>query len=277
MKKRKIDKKELLRHARLFDDVFMSAVFDGNIEAAELVLKIILDRPEVKVKSVKTQDTLNNLYGHWVRLDIHAIDEDGNEFDVEIQRSSDGADAKRARYNSSMLDSHMLKRGQNYEKLRDSYVIFITEKDVIGRGLPVYYINRRYDDNKALFDDGESIIYVNGAVRCSDTELGKLMQDFFNEDPEKMNYKELAERAGYLKNTKKGVKKMESYYDKCMKDIYDEGMEQGMEQGIEQGAEQKQIEVAIKMIARGDSINDVADITGLSVEKVTELAGAKAS
>ena len=86
-----------------------------------------------------------------------------------------------------------------------------------------------------------------------------------------------AERAGYLKNTKKGVKKMESYYDRCMKDIYDEGMEQGMEQGIEQGAEQKQIEVAIKMIARGDSINDVADITGLSVEKVTELAGAKAS
>ena len=58
---------------------------------------------------------------------------------------------------------------------------------------------------------------------------------------------------------------MESYYDKCMKEIFDEG------------AEQNKIEVAMKMIARGDSINDVADITGLSVEKVTELAGAKAN
>ena len=70
---------------------------------------------------------------------------------------------------------------------------------------------------------------------------------------------------------------MESYYDKCMKDIYDDGMEQGMKQGIEQGAEQSKIEIAMKMIARGDSINDVADITGLSIEKITELAGAKAS
>ena len=63
---------------------------------------------------------------------------------------------------------------------------------------------------------------------------------------------------------------MESYYDKCMKDIYDEGMEEG--------AEQSKIEIAMNLMALGTvSIDDIAKATGLSVEKITELAGAKAS
>ncbi len=59
---------------------------------------------------------------------------------------------------------------------------------------------------------------------------------------------------------------MESYYDRCMKEIFDEG------------AEQKQIEVAMNLMELGSvSIDDIAKATGLSVEKITELAGAKAS
>ena len=37
---------------RLFDDDLMSMVFDGNIEATELLLKIILKKDDIQVISV---------------------------------------------------------------------------------------------------------------------------------------------------------------------------------------------------------------------------------
>lgn len=42
-----------------------------------------------------------------------------------------GAGAKRARHNSSLLDAHILKAGDDAEDIPDSYVIFITENDVM--------------------------------------------------------------------------------------------------------------------------------------------------
>ena len=40
------------------------------------------------------------------------------------------------------------------------------------------------------FNDGEHIIYVNGANRDASTELGRLMLDMFFSDPDHMYYKE---------------------------------------------------------------------------------------
>lgn len=69
---------------------------------------------------------------HSAILDVHAVDSEKKEFDVEIQRSDAGAGAKRARHNSSLLDAHILKPGDDTEDIPDSYVIFITENDVMG-------------------------------------------------------------------------------------------------------------------------------------------------
>ena len=44
-----------IRGFRLIDDDFMNACFDNNIEGTELVLRIILNRNDISVKSVKTQ------------------------------------------------------------------------------------------------------------------------------------------------------------------------------------------------------------------------------
>ena len=51
-----------------------------------------------------------------------------------------------------------------------------------------------------------------------------------------------------------------------------EGIEKGIEQGIEQGAELTKIETAKKLISMGLSLEQVAEGTGLSLEKVQELA-----
>lgn len=43
-----------LRGFRLLDDDFMTKCFDGNPESIELVLQIVLDKPDLKVIDVRT-------------------------------------------------------------------------------------------------------------------------------------------------------------------------------------------------------------------------------
>ena len=54
-------------------------------------------------------------------------------------------------------------------------------------------------------------------------------------------------------------------------DGYEEGFDKGREAGLQQGAYQKTLEMARKLIARGDSIEEIADISGLSMYQVQSL------
>ena len=55
------------------------------------------------------------------------------------------------------------------------------------------------------FDDDEHIVYVNGQNDDLDTELGKLMHDFREPDPDKMIYSVLAKKSRYYKESEEGV------------------------------------------------------------------------
>ena len=77
-------------------------------------------------------------------------------------------------------------------------------KRIIGKGKPLYRIERRIEETGELFNDGEHIIYVNGADRDSSTALGRLMHDFFCTDPDDMNYQQLAKNARFFKEYEEG-------------------------------------------------------------------------
>ena len=117
-----------IKNFRLLDDDFMSKVFENDIECTELLLHIILEKPDLKVQDVQTQYSIKNLLGRSVRLDIHAIDSEQKKYNIEIQRADKGAGAKRARYNSSIIDANSLPAGKDFDELPETYVIFITEK-----------------------------------------------------------------------------------------------------------------------------------------------------
>ena len=197
-----------IRGFRLIDDDFMNACFDGYIEGTELLLRIILNKQDIHVKKVTTQRTMKNLMGRDICLDIDANDDSGKEYNIEVQRSDKGADRKRARYHSSILDAHLLRPKEDFSALPETFVIFITEHDVIGENQPIYLIDRQITNIGKPFDDGEHIIYVNGADKNASTELGKLMHDFFCTSPDDMHYKELANKVRYFKEDKKGVASM---------------------------------------------------------------------
>ena len=179
--KTKEQKRELMlqriKGLRLMDDDFMTKCFEDNIECTELLLHIIIGKSDLRVKSARTQYTIKNLQGRSVCLDIFAEDSADKKYNVEIQRADKGAGAKRARYNSSLIDSNTILPGDDVDKLPETYVIFITENDVFGKDKPIYHMNRVIEETGESFGDGSHIIYVNGAYR-DDTPLGKLMHDF---------------------------------------------------------------------------------------------------
>ena len=80
----------IIENFRLMDDTFMSKVFEDKA-CAELLLRVILNRDDLTVVRVVSQFELKNLQGRSARLDIYAVDEHGKQYDVEVQRSDDGA------------------------------------------------------------------------------------------------------------------------------------------------------------------------------------------
>ena len=195
-----------LRGFRLLDDDFMSKIFVDKA-CSQFLLQIILEKKDLIVQKVHAQHDVKNLQGRSVRLDIIAIDESGRVYNIEIQRSDKGANIKRARYNSSLLDANVTEPGDDYENLAETYVIFITENDVLNAGLPIYHINRIVKETGVVFEDEAHIVYVNSQIK-DETELGKLMHDFSCTDAKDMYYKILADRVRYFKEDVKGVEAM---------------------------------------------------------------------
>lgn len=219
----------LLQGFRLLDDDFMSKVFEDK-ECAQLLLHIILEREDLVVQEVHGQYSIKNLQGRSVRLDILAVDQDGKHYNIEIQRRDEGADARRARYNSSLLDANLTHPGDRYEELGETYVIFITERDVLKAGLPIYHIDRMIQETGKPFGDGSHIIYVN-AQRKNDTPLGKLMHDFSCTQADDMHYPVLAERVRYFKENVKGVTTMCREVEKLVMAERNEGRAEGRAEG----------------------------------------------
>ena len=118
-----------LRGFRLLDDDFLTKCFEGSTECIQLVLQIVLEIPDLEIVDVRTQVFVENLLKRSVRLDILATDSAGKKINVEIQRTDRGAGRKRARYNSSMMDANLLQKGEDFDALPETYVIFITEHD----------------------------------------------------------------------------------------------------------------------------------------------------
>lgn len=52
------------------DDDFMTVCLEDNYEGVELILQIVLQRSDIKVISIRTQEVMKNLKGRSAILDV---------------------------------------------------------------------------------------------------------------------------------------------------------------------------------------------------------------
>ncbi len=154
-----------------------------------------------------------------------------------------------------------MRPSQDFDELPETYVIFITENDVIGDNEPIYIIERQIINTGKPFDDGEHIIYVNGESRDGQTDLSRLMHDFFCTDPDDMHFKALAAKARYFKQDEKGVAAM----CKVMEDMRNET------------AWRNTVEIVLRALDMNLPHDQIAQFTGLTIDQVKEIAGQKSA
>ena len=248
---------ELIENFRLMDDTFMSKCLENAPECIELMLRIILGKKDLKV----------------VRFDVFARDSKGREYDIEIQRANDGAEPRRARYNSALMDANALKSGEDFGKLRDTYVIFITENDVMKRGREVYVYDRTERASGDILNDGTHIIYVNGATR-SETEIGKLVHDLRCRHAAKMYFDVLRKQVSQFKNSEEGRRTM----CEAVERIAERRAAESRAEGERKGKRETMLATAMRMLKDGVlALKDIARYSGLSLAQVRKLQAERAS
>ena len=262
---RKIKHYDLIQKMCLMDDEFMEVFFAGHNECVELVIRVILGRDDLIVKKSEIQKTVKGMRRS-VRLDIFAVDTEGKRYNIEFQRLNSGAVPKRARFNASMIDVASLKKGDDFSKLPEVYVIFVTENDVLNEGRPLYTIDRAITESGNKFGDGSHIVYVNCEHKDSETALGRLVHDFLCcESGKEFYYGTLGDRASYLKGEQEEVRDVSLLVDEYAKGLAEEAAAKATK-------EQQKIS-AIRMLELGKlALSEIAECSGLSLSTVRRMA-----
>lgn len=248
--------KETIKNLTVMSDILARNVFKDK-NACEYVLRIILEDKELTVIDNETQMDFRNMHGRGVVLDCVAKDGSGRVINVEIQQDDEGAHPKRARYHLGMMDSNVLDTGKNFDKLPETYVIFVTLKDALGCGLPIAHIDRIIRENGKEFGDEEHFIYVDSS-KDDGNELGRLMHDFRAKEAKEMQEGALTDRVHELKETEEGVEHM------CKE----------MEQLCDEARMDEKRETARSMAEDGLTVDRIAKILKVNAQMVQEwLAG----
>ena len=183
----------------------------------------------------------------------------------------------RTRYYQSMIDVDNLLKGDDYSNLKESFIIFICSFDPFNHELPCYTFKSICKENTAIeLNDKTSKIIFNSTAynKEKDVEISAFLKyiktqeatdDFTN------RLKTFVEKA-------KHNKELRSYYLSMNihdSDIRRVAFQEGEAFGIEKGAEQTKIQTAKNLLTMNLSLEQIAQATSLSLEKIQELASEK--
>ena len=140
--------------------------------------------PEFHIKQIenpeKEADVKLSIDAHGVRLDVITTDDRGRRIDVEMQMRNEKNIPRRMRYYEGSIDQTTLEKGQNYSKLGDVVILFITPFDPFdARGNYKYtFRNTCQEDKDLVLDYGVSKVVLNAAGHKGDItpELKEFLQ-----------------------------------------------------------------------------------------------------
>lgn len=146
------------------DAMFKRVMRDEDI--CKGVLERILGKAIGRVEYLNTEQELySSLGSRSIRMDSYLIESGGRTYDVEMQMNVTPLLPMRFRCYQSVLDTSTLKRGEDYDSLPESYIIFICTEDPFGERLPVYTFKPMCSERPALgFDCRANWIALNSAA-----------------------------------------------------------------------------------------------------------------
>ena len=113
------------------------------------VIRAVLGIEAVRIDYLNAEQVLDPApESHGVRMDVYARERGSGErvYDLEMQAQREPLLGQRFRYYQAVLDVRELPAGDDYDRLPESFVVFLCSQDPFGYDLPVYHLERRCDE-----------------------------------------------------------------------------------------------------------------------------------
>lgn len=160
-------------------DDFMFSVIMRDPKYVKPFLETILRIKIAKIEYPEVQKNIDIAAGaKGIRLDVYVEDEKHTVFNLEMQTTTARNLPKRMRYYQGMIDLNILEKGDDYNHLKKSYVIFICTFDPFGLGRHIYtFENRCSEDTTLTLNDGTVKIILNtkGTLDDVSPEMKRLL------------------------------------------------------------------------------------------------------
>lgn len=246
--------KKQLKELTIKDNFMFGAVMcdENNCKALlERILQIPIERVEIsKEKSMVYHPEYKG-----VRLDVYAKDHHGTHYDIEMQAIRKVAIEKRSRYYHSQMDMELLRCGEDYSELPNSYVIFICDFDPFGQKKYCYtFENVCREDKTIVLKDGRKSIFLSTKGE-NNQEVSESLIKFLHfvsadlSESEKDFGDEFVER---LQKSVKHVKESREMEDRFMifQEMLKEEREEGRAEGRAEGREEGRTEELLRQVER---------------------------
>ena len=218
---------------------------------------------------------------HGIRLDVRIADAANTHYNLEMQVKNPVNRTtgkfllpKRTRYYQAMLDTDMLQKGQDYDELSPTYIIFFCLFDFFEDSQRIYTFKRRCLENMEIeLADEAAIMFLNTLGTKGDVSPDiQSLFDYINNNTVTSNFtREVADTITEIKNDKK-VRDSYMTYEMRIKDIREESLAEGEAIGIPKGEAKQKLRVAKLMLAKGSySLQEIIELSGLSIDDIEKL------
>ena len=234
------------------------------------ILRAIL--PELKITAVKRRENehpINYLAfddERGVRFD--AIIEDDRErfYDVEMQVVNQPGLGKRVCYYQAQIDQEMLKKGEDYDDLRESYVIFFCAFDPCGQDRRLYQFRYYEDvDRQLRLPTNSHVILINTlGTRGKITPALAAVLDVMNRRRDNQNPLAVSlvkEIDGYNRDKKRRRALMN--LKMRLKDEWRLGLSEGLDQGRAEGRDETMFSLIHTLQMQGQTQKQIVETLAL--------------
>ncbi len=245
------------------DYMFCTVMKDEKL--CKTLLSMVLKDKIGKIEKIIHQAPIDNQIGaKGIRLDIMVQDETGKIYDIEMQTTDQKNLPKRMRYYQCAIDSSILNKGEDYNDLPDTFIIFFCTFDYINKGLPIYTLKTMASEvSDYSFEDGVNKIIVNSkAATKAEPEL-KAFLEYMNGKKASSDFTE--ELEDKVNTTKQDENRRREYM--LITSFEMDARRTGIKEGIKEG-----IMKTVENMRRKNCDNEfISEITGLSIDEIENL------
>ena len=214
-------------------DHFIFQKFMLNDEMCKQVLSEIIGKEVVKIEHFEYEKSIQMRYdSKGIRLDVYVKGED-DVYNVEIQNSEECHLPKRSRFYQKMIDLDLLEKGESYDHLCHSYVIFICTFDYFKMNQYKYTFTYQCNEVDGLeFGDMTTHIILNtmgteGNISEKLKTFLKSINDVFSDDSFSAKIRKELDRIKFSEEWRVDY----MYYELKMKEHEEIGEKRGIEIG----------------------------------------------